>query len=1147
MKTLVALHLVQFSFWDYESFDLSAGGTAFIGPNGAGKTSLVDAIQIALVGANRNYLQFNAQSVHKDARSLRDYALGTMRSGEGEKGALTRKRAEAMSYITMVFADADNGEHFSAGLCMWSTDKEPQARILGLYVLPGVRLLLEHHLVDVGDEGKAPQDWGVFEAQARGLCAAAGRTPTFTSKPEAYLDELLHNLADAKVSIDPRKFLKALKQSIKLKDVNSVSDFLRDNLVDASRIDRKGTLRHIQTLRQLAAQIEEVKLKLAHLDTLDKRHDNLARLHRVRSTTRAVAAQLQVELADAEVGELRSRLEALEAQRLEAVESERLRRDAVTSTFDAYEALRDQFNRDPGATVPEQARALRAALAQTRKSLRQDVDRLDLSLAQALQALAIAFEGRYVAQVQGAAQASRAWEGRRARTELPTDLQIGQALQFLGLARPALETLVDGDRRAAEQAQERKEAAQAKLDAAGRGVRVRDDDVAAAMRLFSQAGIGCHTVASVVSVRDLDWQCAIETFLGRNRLAVVVAQGREREAVALVRRERINDVTIVQPAHLAGLLGKPAERESAAALLVSKDRVALAFLTRILGRMRCVETEEQLERHDRALTKDCMLSANGGTRRMRPMPAADFVLGVQVSSADLAELRAEVEEAHSALLLENRALTRSQHARDSLVKALLEVSLDGFATAMTAHQAALSKEAAAEDPAREALPAHLERLQQDIGLARDRHTKAQDDLSEVAERITKIKSDLGHLDAAAAQATSKLEQVQSQAAETRADPDFDPELATTHLALAYQGGTVRIPEAIAGLQAHATKTGVSIEKQVGEIASEFTEFINRHSIALVEERSDWRKASAWVKGHIHLLRHSTLEQYDVEAKAAREAAERAFESDVKYSLREALRRVEREIRDLNAILDRCPPFTNGERYHFSARTDEQHRALYNLVMHQPGDGESSPLFSDGDVQSKLVQLMESAESGTDKGNNPLEDYRLFYQFDLEIRVDGKVVDLLSKRMGVASNGEHRVPFYVIAGAALATAYRIRPGEHHRGAGVMILDEAFYGIDAQNTVVTAEFLKSLGLQLVMAGPDSDTSKLTAVLDSYHDLTRFGPDVFVELIRIKDKARALMQSDMPERNPALFAQKVEQLTLEAEMETGARPAEEAMRTS
>ncbi|MEJ8850191.1 SbcC/MukB-like Walker B domain-containing protein [Variovorax rhizosphaerae] len=1131
MKTLVALHLVQFSFWEYETFDLAGDGTAFIGPNGAGKTSLVDAIQIALVGANRNYLQFNAQSVHKDARSLRDYALGTMRSGEGEKGALTRKRDEALSYITMVFADGDSGDQFSAGLCMWSTEREPQARVMGLYVLPGVRLLMDHHLVDEGDEGKAPQDWSVFEAQARSLCAAAGRTPTFTSKPESYLDELLHNLADSKASIDPRKFLKALKQSIKLKDVNSVSDFLRDNLVDASRIDRKGTLRHIQTLRQLAAQIEEVKLQLAQLDTLNGRHDNLHRLHRVRATVRAVAAQLQVESADAQVVDLRVRLEGLEAQRLEAVESEALRQQAVRSTFDAYEALRDRFNKDPGAAAPEQARALRAALQDARKTLRQDVDRLDLSLGQALQSLAVAFEGRYVAGVQGAARASRAWDGRRGRLMLPSIDQVRETLRSLEQARPAIEALAESDRKGAEQAQQRKEAAEEKLGAASRGVRVRDDDVASAMRLFSQAGIGCHTVASVVSVRDLDWQCAIETFLGRNRLAVVVEHGRERDAVALIRRERINDVTIVQPSHLTDVLGRQADSGSVANLLVSKDKVALAFLTRLLGRMRCVETEAELERHDRALTKDGMLSANGGTRRMRPVPVGHFVLGVQVSSADLAELRAEARQAHETLTAANLLLNLSRNARDSNARTRLEVTLDGFSAAMTAHEAALSKEAAAKESAGEDLPEHLQELQLQVDAARARSVQAQAEHHEVGQRITKLQADQDYVQRDLNDATAKLEQLQGQAADAKSDQDFDPEMATVRLAIAYQRGAALRAEAVEELQAHATKTGATIEKHVGEIASEFTEFINRHSIALVEERSDWRKAAVWVKGHIHLLRHSTLGEYDAQAKTAREAAERAFESDVKYSLREALRRVEREIRDLNAILDRCPPFTNGERYHFSARTDEQHRALYNLVMHQAADGESSSLFSDGDVRSKLVQLMESAEHGTDKGNNPLEDYRLFYQFDLEIRVDGKVVDLLSKRMGVASNGEHRVPFYVIAGAALATAYRIKPGEQHRGAGVMILDEAFYGIDAQNTVVTAEFLKSLGLQLIMAGPDSDTSKLTAVLDSYYDLTRFGPDVFVELVRIKDKARALMQSDMPERNPGLFAKRVEQLALEA----------------
>jgi len=144
MKHLIAVHLVQFSFWDYETFVLSNGGTAFIGPNGAGKTSLVDAVQIALIGANGNSMQFNAQSVHANARSLRDYALGTMRSGDGDASLQTRKRDEATSYITLVFQDEVSGETCSAGLAMESSAKMRDEVILGLFVLPGVMLTLDH-------------------------------------------------------------------------------------------------------------------------------------------------------------------------------------------------------------------------------------------------------------------------------------------------------------------------------------------------------------------------------------------------------------------------------------------------------------------------------------------------------------------------------------------------------------------------------------------------------------------------------------------------------------------------------------------------------------------------------------------------------------------------------------------------------------------------------------------------------------------------------------------------------------------------------------------------------------------------------------------------------------------------------------------
>ena len=118
-------------------------------------------------------------------------------------------------------------------------------------------------------------------------------------------------------------------------------------------------------------------------------------------------------------------------------------------------------------------------------------------------------------------------------------------------------------------------------------------------------------------------------------------------------------------------------------------------------------------------------------------------------------------------------------------------------------------------------------------------------------------------------------------------------------------------------------------------------------------------------------------------------------------------------------------------------------------------------------------------TGADKANNPLEDYRLLFNFDLEIRVGDKKVDSLSKRLGVGSNGEHLVPFYVIAGASLANAYRLKAGEPHEGTAVMIIDEAFHGFDAQNAYVTAQFLRSLGLQLGMAAPDALMSNTVLV--------------------------------------------------------------------
>ena len=52
---------------------------AIVGRNGSGKSSALDAVQIAMMGANKNQMHFNAQAdnkSHQQSRTLRSYCLG---------------------------------------------------------------------------------------------------------------------------------------------------------------------------------------------------------------------------------------------------------------------------------------------------------------------------------------------------------------------------------------------------------------------------------------------------------------------------------------------------------------------------------------------------------------------------------------------------------------------------------------------------------------------------------------------------------------------------------------------------------------------------------------------------------------------------------------------------------------------------------------------------------------------------------------------------------------------------------------------------------------------------------------------------------------------------------------------------------------
>jgi hypothetical protein len=83
------------------------------------------------------------------------------------------------------------------------------------------------------------------------------------------------------------------------------------------------------------------------------------------------------------------------------------------------------------------------------------------------------------------------------------------------------------------------------------------------------------------------------------------------------------------------------------------------------------------------------------------------------------------------------------------------------------------------------------------------------------------------------------------------------------------------------------------------------------------------------------------------------------------------------------------------------------------------------------------------------------------------------------------------------------------------------------MDQQNALSAARFLDSIGLQMVMAAPEADHSKLAPSLDTIFEINRFDMDIFVERTSIKEPARVLLTSDMPSEHPDLLTRMVEEL--------------------
>jgi len=239
----------------------------------------------------------------------------------------------------------------------------------------------------------------------------------------------------------------------------------------------------------------------------------------------------------------------------------------------------------------------------------------------------------------------------------------------------------------------------------------------------------------------------------------------------------------------------------------------------------------------------------------------------------------------------------------------------------------------------------------------------------------------------------------------------------------------------------------------------------------------------------HLLAESHLQDYEEQAREAREQAEQSFQEHFIAKLGEYIKGAEEDIKELNRALKNMR--FGSDSYHFSFSAKSETRRYYEMIMdkgiYQGSIFREAFLKKHGGAIEELFAEITRREYEFQETMQMLTDYRSFLDFDIIITDSWGNKSHFSKVARDKSGGETQVPFYVAILASFYQAYQLyRKQDTLR---LVVFDEAFNRMDADRIEEAVTFMKNLGFQALIVAP---TGRIRLII----------PHVNTNLIVMKD---------------------------------------------
>ncbi len=1082
MKKLKKILLVKWLYYENELIEV--GDITFLtGKTGAGKSTVVDALQVVLLGET-NSRNFNKAASDTSQRTLDTYLRADM-DGDGPK---CRRGKDFSSYIACEYWDDKSGERFTAGIvfdCRADGSRRDQ-----------------YFLYD----GPIPDTHYIVNRKAMDIAALRAwlKEQPFPSKMydsnRAYRDDLM-----AKWNVHSEQVCRMLKKAVSFKPIGDIQKFITENICDTpDRPDIDSMQQNIRDYKrheELARRQEE---KLELLQNIAKLFQNWHTAYDRLQLHRFLSQWAEKESLEQEIAELQQQIIRCQGE-IEAGKQHTLELEAEIAQCSARrEELIEERANDDRYQKPKRLEARKEQLEQEQSRLTDQIRKTILSIQQetaVLTALRDKIESwPELEQLSALCEAADALaDVCRPLAGCGPELFAG-SMEIFHEAKDQTRAFAEHFRRAAfeldtelrsrtDELQENQETLE--------GLRRQKKDYPTALLSLKhqlelqllqkyERPIPVEILADVLEIADGEekWRGAVEGYLGNQKFYLLVEPEAYADALTIYNetkeKYRENAYGLVDVGKLREKENCIPREDSLAKKVQTDNPLARSYVDYLLGRVVCCNSVDSLRSYSIAITAEGMLYQGYVARPLPESRMKNTFIGkkaIELRIQSLSQRQRELEAEIGRLKPICGELERKQRYEFLFTSRFLLEAEQRQADYLREQE--IRKELAqVEEELSHVDLLWLARIDSEIDGLKARISQLQREKDSGKEKIGGMEQEIAYLERE--RIPERREALQQR--ESALQENFSGQYTESVGLPRYQQELERLkqPAVVARNFGNLVpRTESETNQAQGKLFEARRVYIQRfqpcpfRETALDNEEFD--RELQW-------LAESELPQYREKIRLARESALEQFQNDFLSRLRDSIQAVQGQVKNLNRALKQAQFGT--ERYEFKVERNPDYADYFEMIMSSEWMGEGG-LFAIPFQQKygPLVEELFSRITASDDTRTNLRqqtelqknierytDYRTYLKFDLETTDQNGKHQLLSQTLNLKSGGETQTPFYIAVLASFAQLYRVSDtSSFGNTVRLIVFDEAFNKMDSDRIIESVRLLRKLGLQAIICTP------------------------------------------------------------------------------